>query len=191
MLMNITKKGFFDYTIDYQSLAIYRVFLALVLFVDWLTRIINYDVFFAEHSVLPQHQLKSFLAPVWGFYADILSIVDYPWLLTLHFFLIVLFAFGAFSRITPIALWFVYLLLRTRNPLVMSEDKFMAICLFWTMFLPVGKYYSFDAWKKHRFYSFADRGFNNVLGFAFFAFSIPASFCSFSALSSLAIYLSG
>jgi hypothetical protein len=132
--------------IDIRSLALFRIGLAVVILGDLLIRIQDLKAHYSDEGVLP----RSFLIQTL-----------YPWSLSIHlisgnwqiqlilFILTAIFAtallVGYKTRLATILTWFLVMSLQLRNPMVdQGGDILLKVLLFWSMFLPLGAYWSID-----------------------------------------------
>lgn len=133
--------------IDLRSLALFRVMLGTVLFIDLARRLTDLRVFYTDFGVMPR---------------DWLVQVNGLWRLSLHtangetWFVAILFAiemiaalmiaFGWRTRLATIVAFVLHASLLNRNPLVLLGGDILILMLtFWGMFLPLAARASVDA----------------------------------------------
>ncbi len=136
--------------IDPRSLAVFRICLGSLLLVDVLRRAENFTAMYTEVGFFPlslatshfgdNRWSLSFLSGATEFQAAV-------------FVLAAIFAFalliGCWTRVATIVSWVLLVSLQARNPLVLNNgDTFMRMLLFWSIFLPLGRVWSFDAWRR-------------------------------------------
>lgn len=133
--------------IDLRSLALFRVLLALVLFVDTLRRLSDVRAFYTDAGVMPR---------AWA------ALDVAPWRWSLHMangeswfqvILILALAAAAFAlmlgwrtRLATIVCWVLTLSIANRNTMILIGGDYLLCCLlFWSLFLPLGARWSVDA----------------------------------------------
>lgn len=151
------------FALDYRSLALFRVCLAVMLLLDWADRLPDLYSLYSDEGAVPR-QAFSTLQPV---SVHILS--GSVWwqaalaVLAMGFALMMLVGWQ-----TPLATFFSFLLLISihgRNPAVMhGADHLLRGLLFWSIFLPLGAKWSVDSSGEGR----QPEG-KTVLSFATFA----------------------
>ena len=148
----IAKKNFNDliqiiFSLDLRSLALFRICLALVTLTDLLIRRHNLVAHYSDQGVLPLSTLKQISSP---FYWSLFSFSGDAFIGSILFLLSILTAFcfllGYQTKITTILLWLFVISVQNRNPaLLFAGDDVLRAILFWSMFLPLGTYYSIDS----------------------------------------------
>ncbi len=123
--------------IDFRSLRLFRVGLALLILGDLLARSVDLDAFYTDAGVLPRSLLKipslrfSFHALVGGRRGE-----EVLFLAGAAFALLLLF--GVWPRMAALASWLFLASLDARNPLVLNHgDELLRIFLFWSIFVPL------------------------------------------------------
>jgi len=135
--------------IDPRSLVLFRVALALLVFNDLSTRAIDLTVFYTDQGALPR--------------AVLLGVKSNPFAISVHLMSGTVFAqrslfllealcalgllLGLWTRWMTFGCWFLTISLQDRNPLIAmgGADTYLRLLLFWSLFLPLGKYFSLDA----------------------------------------------
>ncbi|MEJ8803632.1 HTTM domain-containing protein [Pontibacter sp. H249] len=136
------------FTVDLRALAIMRIWIAGILLTDLAIRATDLEAHYSNMGVLPLHVLHKHL---W-----LPHLFSFHTLSGLWQFQVVLFLLAAFfavwlligykTRIATIASWLLLLSLQNRNPLIgQGGDDLLRMLLFWAIFLPWGKFYSYDA----------------------------------------------
>jgi len=137
--------------IDLRTLALFRVSLGAMLLADLAWRARDLEAFYTDFGVLP----RSHLAQAWSS----------RWVLCLHawsgeaswqalLFLAaavfaVLLAAGCKTRLATVASWLLLISLQNRNPpLTQGGDILLRMLLFWSLFLPLGARFSWDARRR-------------------------------------------
>ncbi|MBI1859072.1 MAG: HTTM domain-containing protein [Candidatus Melainabacteria bacterium] len=135
------------FEVDIRSLALFRVCIGSLVFVDILSRICDLEAFYSDFGVLPRTLYLSFYQN-WHFSLCLLH-GSLGWqcilaILTLCF--AVLLVVGYRTRLAAFAIWILMLSFNARNPLILNGgDVLFLILLFWGMFLPLNACYSIDS----------------------------------------------
>lgn len=137
------------WSLDLRSLAMFRVALAVLILYDLWDRAANLAAHYGESGVMPRGLLlecfgaSSRLSPY--FYAS----GSTSWIAALFIITAIAAIFlliGLRTRWAVVGLWLLMLSLHRRNPLVNhGGDTLLVLLLFWSMFLPLGARWSFDA----------------------------------------------
>lgn len=137
---------------DLRSLAVFRVGLGLLILVDVGIAITNAEAFYADTGVLPRQVLKERLwenPAQWSLHALSGSVAFEKLLLTVQLFAAVGLVVGWRTRWMNFLCWVLACSLETRNPLVSNgADAVMRLLLFWSLFLPLGAWWSCDARRR-------------------------------------------
>jgi hypothetical protein len=132
------------FSLDVRSLALFRVGLALMVFLDWADRVPDLRIHYSDDGILPRYvipglhpfSLQMFHGSTW-FQAVICAIA-------IVFSLLMLVGYR-----TPFATlisWFLIVGAHTRNPTLMQGgDHLIRMLLFWSIFLPLGACWSIDS----------------------------------------------
>jgi predicted DCC family thiol-disulfide oxidoreductase YuxK len=135
-------------TLDIRSLALFRVALGLIILVDLLIRASDMNMFYTDLGTLPR--------------SAVIDHFSHPVLISIHFmggtlfsqallFVIaavfgLAFLVGYRTRIAAFLSWFMLISLQARNPIILQGgDVLLRMLLFWSIFLPLGDYFSIDA----------------------------------------------
>jgi putative flippase GtrA len=165
-------------TVDLRSISLLRIAVAFILIIDLSIRISDLNLFYTDNGALPRTYLHAYY---WN--PDYFSFHTFS---GSPFFEIVLFAVqfvvaagllvGFQTRICTILSWLLLLSLHNRNPLVLQGgDDLLRLMLFWGIFLPWNKRYSFDCRrKKNQAVFFRESSFTGiaVLGYILLIFSV-------------------
>jgi hypothetical protein len=123
--------------IDYRSLRLFRMGLAILLLGDLVARSVDLDAFYTDAGVLPRSLLRipglrfSFHAMAGGRRGE-----EVLFLMAAAFALLLLA--GVWPRVSAIASWLFLASLDARNPLVLNHgDELLKIFLFWSIFVPL------------------------------------------------------
>ena len=139
-------------TIDTRSLALFRMFVGVLVIADLLSRSRNFHFYYTDDGVIPQDlgQLYAGDSAVSLFFLtqDATLIAA---LFVLHAIVAVFLIVGYKTRLM-IVLTFVFVIsLDHHNRLVLSyADTLFRMLLFWAMFLPLGERWSIDALQRDR-----------------------------------------
>jgi len=133
--------------VDIQSLAVFRISAALLIFYDLITRLPDIQAFYSDQGVLPRFflfQQVHFIAPSAYFMTG--SVFGVLILFLFTGLSAVALLVGWHTRPATFAAWFLSMSLQLRNPYVLNAgDQVLCLVLFWEMFLPLGQAYSVDA----------------------------------------------
>jgi len=139
--------------IDPRSLAAGRIALGLLLLVDLADRGRDLIGMYSDQGMLPSALIRArwdsplrwslhFLDGSPGFQAMLFVVAAVLALLLL---------LGCWTRLATIGCWVLLVSLQNRLPLVNNGgDSLLRLLLFWAMFLPLGRVWSFDAWRRAR-----------------------------------------
>lgn len=134
--------------LDVRSLALFRIGLGLVNFVDIAWRIQDIPVFYAGGGFFSSDTARSsVLWPVnYSLYFLDGSNEWAAFLMVVHLFVTATLIFGFRSRTSAFLVWALLLSLHNRAPLVLNGgDVLIRSLLFWSIFLPIGETWSLDA----------------------------------------------
>ena len=138
------------FSLDLRSLALFRIFFAVILLVDFLcTRLPWFTLFYTSKGLLPHTELFShggfwssssslnFISFSSGFQIALFS-------LAILFFLMLLVGYK--TRWAVLGSWLLLVSFQSRNFLIINAgDTLLCLMLFWSLYLPLGKYYSVDS----------------------------------------------
>ena len=136
------------FTVDLRALAIMRIWLAGIVLTDLAIRATDLEAHYSNMGVLPLHVLHQH---VWLPYLFSFHAMSGLWQFQLVLFaLAAVFAvcllLGYKTRLSTIITWLLLLSLQNRNPLIgQGGDDLLRMLLFWGIFLPWGRFYSYDA----------------------------------------------
>ena len=137
----------FRFELDLRALAALRISLGLVVLFDLLLRLRDLTAFYTDQGVLPRVVLLQIPHPT---LFDFLNTVGTNIGVLTWFGLLAAAAFGVVvgwrTRACLIVVWVLHTALKHRNPLILhAGDLELGLILFWSIFLPLGARYSFDA----------------------------------------------
>ncbi len=130
--------------VDYRSLALFRVFLGLILFIDFILRLNFFEILYLNSGALPWDYFKEL-----AFYTNFSLLAGKSFTVAIFFFLAIIcalfFTIGLWTRWVHFFLFLFVSSLHSRNPLVLSGgDELIRFLLFWSLFLPLNSYFSLD-----------------------------------------------
>jgi len=142
-----------SFTLDSRSLAAFRIALGMLVAADAVLRSRDVSLMFSADGLFPPPLLQTYLddpcawslatllaAPWWG-----------PCMLAFEAAAGLILAAGCGTRVATIAAWVaVVSILRRTAPATNAGDAWLACLLFWSMFLPLGSVWSWDArsWSR-------------------------------------------
>jgi hypothetical protein len=139
------------FTLDLRSLAIMRIAMALLILLDLSIRFTDIKVFYSDQGVMP---LSILFSHSWNPFNFSIHTASGLWQIQAIIFLIntvfaLMLLVGYKTRLTGFLCWLLMLSLHNRNPLILQGgDDLFRMILFWGIFLPWGKIYSIDAFRK-------------------------------------------
>ncbi len=136
--------------IDTRALAAMRILVGLLILVDLLYRSLHLTEMYTDAGVFPSHIVLArwpesyLLIHTWGGSTEFIA-----FLFVIQAVVALGLMLGFHTRIMTIISFLFLLSLHYRNIYVLSAgDILLRFLLFWGMFLPLGKRWSIDAWKK-------------------------------------------
>jgi len=139
------------FTLDLRALALLRIGVGAILLVDLGIRATDLEAFYANLGVLPLAALHEYL---WTPYQFSLHAASGLWQVQALLFLVAAGAalallLGYRTRLATLACWVLLVSLHNRNPLIsQGGDDLLRMLLFWGLFLPWGRVYSYDACRQ-------------------------------------------
>ena len=136
------------FTVDLRALALMRIWVAGIILIDLAIRASDLEAHYSNMGVLPLHVLFRYtwdpyhfsfhtLSGLWQVQALLFGLAA-----VCAFFLLI----GYHTRLATVASWILMVSLQNRNTLIsQGGDDLLRMLVFWAMFLPWGKFYSFDA----------------------------------------------
>ncbi len=136
------------FSLDYRSLAVFRIGLAGILFIDLLRRLGDLSAFYTDGGLLSRADVVDlfFIPGGWSLHlisgdASIQLLLFILQLLAALFLLI-----GYHTRWVTFLSWALLLSLQNRAPVILTGgDEVLRHLLFWSMFLPLSQMFSVDA----------------------------------------------
>ena len=134
--------------VDLRSLACMRVGIGLILIADLINRVPNLVAHYSDQGVLPRWALLEQFANPHNLSLHLIS--GQPWVQGVLFAVAGVFAvcltLGYRTRLMTVLSWAMLMSLHARNAMVLDAgDTLLRMMLFWSMFLPLGARWSFDA----------------------------------------------
>lgn len=140
------------FSLDFRSLAAFRVAIGLIVAADAILRSRDVSLMFAPDGMFPPELVRRYLDDPWAWSLAMLIEADWwgPAMLCLEAACGVLLMAGCCTRVVTIAAWVaVVSVLRRTAPATNAGDAWLACLLFWSMFLPLGTVWSWDAhWSR-------------------------------------------
>lgn len=134
--------------IDVRALAVFRVMLGSILLVDLVLRARYMTVFYTDAGVLSRETLTSLYPVVSQLSIHTVSggVGVQAVLFSVAAVCAVCVIAGWRTKLALICSWVLLISLHARNPLVLNAgDSLLRRLVFWSLFLPVGQYWSIDA----------------------------------------------
>lgn len=137
--------------LDLRSLALLRISLAVILFLDVAIRSMDIEAFYTDFGSLSRSAL---LELGWNSYWFSIHMATGNWYAMGVLFLIqalcaVALMLGWRTRVMTFLSWFLLISVHCRNPMVLNGgDIYLRVILFWMLFLPWGQTWSVDAWMR-------------------------------------------
>lgn len=133
--------------IDVRSLAVFRIFISLIIIGDLIIRAGYLRTFYTDFGVLPRFVLnENFSSLHWSIHSLSGSAWFQAFLFVIAFLFAIMLLFGYKTRFATIASWILLVSIQNRNPIVLQGgDTLFRMLLFWAMFLPLGKIFSVDS----------------------------------------------
>ena len=172
------------FSIDYRSLAFFRISLGFLILFDLYVRSKELAAHYTDFGVLPRGIfLEKFSNKFWiSIHLANGSIFFQGFLFIIAAIFAIALILGYKTRIATIFSWFLLISLQSRDPLVLQGgDILFRMLLFWAIFLPLGEKYSFDEVLKEKKGQEAKNG--SALSFGTFGIMLQFAFVFiFSAL---------
>lgn len=144
------RTGWFSrrFEVDTRSLAVFRVFIALVVLFDVVLRVRNFTYLYTDQGVVPLEVAREY-SPEYSFSVFYL-VSNSPTVVAVVFGATAVFsaflAVGYKTRISTFLVFLCVVSIDVLNPFVLSAaDALLRLLLFWSLFLPLGERWSVDA----------------------------------------------
>ena len=135
-------------SLDFRSLAAFRILFSIVLLMDCFIRWIDASAHYSDLGLLPRRVL---LDEGWNpSFFSVHMMNGQPAFIHLMFFVQVIAALALLSgfrtRLATLVSWLLLVSIHNRNPWILNGgDVYARVILFWMMFLPWGQIWSLDA----------------------------------------------
>ncbi len=142
--------------VDSRPLGAFRIVLGLLLLKDAIYHFFIAGVFYSDAGFTPRWALQDGMMREWRF--SLMDAMPYAWMAQVFFALwvivLILFTVGCRTRLMTILQFLFIVSVHERNVYVLNgADTVFRVLSFWSMFLPLGQYYSIDAlrerWKRY------------------------------------------
>ena len=133
---------------DLRSLALFRISLGIIIITDLINRLPDLEAHYSDSGVFPR-SLLLFLQTsdyrTWSIYLNSGEVTFVFIVFVLNILSALLLIIGYRTKWFTICCWILSVSLHNRNPLLLNGgDSELRILLFWSIFLPLGGFYSFD-----------------------------------------------
>ncbi len=148
---NLFSREYWLGQVDTRPLSVFRVALALLLLKDAIYDLPLARIFFSDEGIVPRSALWDGLARANRF--SLMDALPYPWMATAFFlawiFVLVLLLVGYRTRLMAILNAVMIVSIHERNLYVLNgADTVFRVLSLWSIFLPLGQYYSLDALRE-------------------------------------------
>ncbi len=138
--------------VDLRTLALFRICLGLSILSTYISLLGDFRALFTAEGVLPAGFYIDRVKPLWG--VSVFLINDSVCTTALLFIIAMLcsasFIVGWKMRWSAFLTWLFFTSLQSRNPLPWNEgDAMLSFLTFWSIFLPLGDKYAWDAPPKN------------------------------------------
>lgn len=145
---------------DSRALVAFRVLIGLLVFLDALRRWPDLEALYSDQGYFTRALANEYYTQVagehwrWFIWSIHWLTGDLRWVQSL--FVVqalagLLVLCGGLTRLATVAAWVLVASAHVRNPLTISSgDTILKLMLFWSMFLPLGRWCSWDAWRLRR-----------------------------------------
>lgn len=145
---NLFSRDYWFGQVDSRPLGVFRIVFALLVLKDAIYTLPLARIFYSDEGVTPRSALWDGLARSNRF--SLLDAMPYPWMVTgfllLWIVVLLMLLVGYQTRWATILNALLIVSLHERNPFVLSgADTVFRVLSLWSIFLPLGHYYSIDA----------------------------------------------
>jgi hypothetical protein len=141
------------FAIDPRSLALFRMAVAVLLLLEIAIRFSDLNAMYTDEGMFSRAEICRRATSIWNwsFHFGGGSAGYQAMLFTLGAVMALALLLGFQSRLAIIASWLLLLSVHHRVPPILSgAEILLRMLLFWAMFLPLGRAWSFDSWWKQR-----------------------------------------
>ena len=135
-------------SLDFHSLAIFRVLTGLLILANLCLKLTDLEAFYTDNGVLPVYAWELFYkeSGSWSLHAFSGTIEWILFLLVLESIAAISFIFGYKTRVSNIVLFVLHISLNFRNFLILDGgDCILVNLLLWSLFLPINRRLSVDS----------------------------------------------
>jgi hypothetical protein len=142
--------------VDSRPLSVFRIVLGLLLLKDAIYHFPIAQVFYSDDGFTPRWALQDGMMREYRF--SLMDALPYAWMAQVFFALwvvvLILFTTGYRTRLMTILQFLMIVSVHERNIYILNgADTVFRVLSFWSMFIPLGQYYSVDAlrerWKRY------------------------------------------
>lgn len=166
-IRDITRKIQPGWMLDTRSLSLFRVWLSLIVIADLLLRSRYLIAHYTDMGIYPRADYLSFgeSATTFSLHAASGQLWYEILLFLIHGFFALWMLVGYRTKIATCIVWALTVSLQNRNMLIHSgADDLLRIVLFWSLFLPLDRYWS---WDKNRYTEVAKKNIFSLWVVAF------------------------
>jgi hypothetical protein len=141
------------FVIDVRSLAVFRVAIGVLLLADVAIRAGDLNVMYTDEGMFPRAEIRRLATSVWNWSFHFASgAPSYQGvLLGIAACLALALVAGFGTRLAVVGSWLMLVSIHHRVPPILSgAEILLRVLLFWAMFLPLGRVWSVDHWRKKR-----------------------------------------
>jgi hypothetical protein len=141
---------FFAAPVTGSSASVFRIAVGALAAWNAFTLVMNTERYFSDAGAYPWDLAREDKS--WGAFAWAPHDIDHAYAVLVAYVIVaLLLMFGVLSRVSCVALWYLQLSVAHRNTLIASDaDMVFGILLFISIFLPLGRRWSVDAWIAGR-----------------------------------------
>ena len=137
--------------IDYRGLAALRILFAILILIDLFIRARYLSTFYTDAGVMPRWALAEHFQGYWKWSLHAMSgskeIIGF--LFFAHAVAALLMGIGYRTRLFTIITWVLTVSLINRSEFMLQGfDEVLKVMLFWMIFLPIGRVWSADQWRR-------------------------------------------
>lgn len=139
-------------SLDLRALGIFRIFMGLILVIDFLDRLKDVKLFYSNEGLPSLMSFAQGITTQTSFSLNNLNGSEsfQALIIFLALILALLFLVGYRTRVVTILLWIFVVSIQNRNYLILQGgDDYIRLLLFWVMFLPLGERLSLDSILKN------------------------------------------
>jgi hypothetical protein len=147
------------FSADWRSLALFRIVLGLYILMDLARRAVDLTAHYTDAGVLPRANLRPMGRWMIPLHTSSGGLTLQVCLFAAAAVVAIAFTVGYRTRLAALLSWTMLLSLQHRNHLILSGgDGLLRIMLFWSIFLPLGQWWSLDRLRGRVSFPAARRG---------------------------------